>query len=102
MTPPSGVQWTISECQPHIEFAAPLRAGSDKLTVNPIIMSSFDAAQLQDHRKKANLSQRALALKAGVSQALIAEIERGKHPPSAASLSKIAAALGLSPEDFET
>uniref|UniRef100_E6PGS1 Putative lambda repressor n=1 Tax=mine drainage metagenome TaxID=410659 RepID=E6PGS1_9ZZZZ len=53
-------------------------------------------------RKNANLSQRALALKAGVSQALIAEIERGKHPPSAASLAKIAAALGLAPSDFET
>ena len=65
-------------------------------------MSSFDPARLMNSRKNANLSQRALALKAGVSQALIAEIERGKHPPSAASLAKIASALGLMPADFQS
>lgn len=62
---------------------------------------SFDPLYLKARRKGANLSQRALALKAGVSQALIAEIERGKHPPSATSLLKIAAALGVSPEELK-
>jgi len=64
-------------------------------------MQKFEPARFLSHRKAAGLSQRALAAKAGVSQALIAEIERGKHPPSAASLSKIAAALGVSPEELK-
>ena len=65
-------------------------------------MQNFEPATLLKHRKATGISQRALAIRAGVSQALIAEIERGKHPPSAASLAKIAAALGLAPSDFET
>lgn len=65
-------------------------------------MSSFDPGRLLNARKSANLSQRALALKAGVSQALIAEIERGKHPPSATSIAKIASALGLAPSDLQS
>lgn len=48
-------------------------------------------------RKERGLTQRALADAAGLSQALIAELERGKHPPSRSSLAKIAAALGTDP-----
>lgn len=63
-------------------------------------MVTFNPARLSGRRKSQGLSQRALAQKAGVSQALIAEIERGKHPPSQSSLTKIAEALGAKADDF--
>jgi len=62
--------------------------------------NNFDPARLADLRKSKGLSQRALAQAAGVSQALIAELERGKHPPSKASLEKIAAAMNVSTGAF--
>ncbi len=61
---------------------------------------SFDPSRLAEIRKSKGLSQRALAKAAGISQALVAELERGKHPPSAASLNKIVTALGVSEEDL--
>lgn len=57
--------------------------------------SRFDATKLVAARKARGFSQRELASKAGVSQALVAELEREKHPPSRASLDKILAALDL-------
>ena len=61
---------------------------------------SFDPKRLSEHRKTQGLSQRALAAKAGVSQALVAELERGKHPPSGAALEKIAKALNVAAQDL--
>ena len=46
-------------------------------------------------RKQRGMSQRALAALAGVSQSLIAELERGKHLPSPNALSKLSQALGV-------
>ena len=63
-------------------------------------MSAFDPARLADFRKRAGLSQRALARKAGVAQSVIAGLERGKHTPSETSLGKLANALGISPSDL--
>ena len=60
----------------------------------------FDPKRLTERRKAQKLSQRGLAVKAGVSQALVAELERGKHPPSKGSLTKIADALGMAETDF--
>lgn len=57
--------------------------------------STFNPKRLAECRKIQKLTQRGLAVKAGVSQALVAELERGKHPPSKSSLGKIAGALGL-------
>lgn len=62
--------------------------------------SAFDPKRLAARRKTQNLTQRGLATKAGVSQALVAELERGKHPPSKGSLAKIAAALGVAATEF--
>ena len=62
--------------------------------------SAFDPKRLAERRKAQNLSQRGLAVKAGVSQALVAELERGKHPPSKISLLKLAGALGVSESEF--
>jgi len=62
----------------------------------------FVPERLAETRKERGLTQRALARKAGLSQALIAELERGKHPPSINALAKISAALGVSHTDFET
>jgi putative transcriptional regulator len=64
-------------------------------------MSNFDPARLTELRKSQGLTQRALAQKAGVSQALVAELERGKHPPSKATLEKISAALVVESSYFE-
>lgn len=58
-------------------------------------VSTFNPARLTEFRKAAGMSQRALAHTAGISQALVAELERGKHPPSAASLAKLASALSV-------
>ena len=63
-------------------------------------MTIFDPTRLAARRKEQGLTQRALAQKAGLSQALIAEVERGKHPPSPSSLAKIAEALGAKPGHF--
>ncbi len=40
---------------------------------------TFDPAKMAYHRRERGLTQRALAISAGVSQALVAELERGKH-----------------------
>jgi predicted transcriptional regulator len=52
-------------------------------------MIPFDKEHLKAGRLRLKLSQRAFAAAAGVSQALIAELEIGKHPPSAATWEKI-------------
>jgi transcriptional regulator with XRE-family HTH domain len=62
--------------------------------------SAFDPKRLAEQRKSQKLTQRGLAVKAGVSQAMVAELERGKHPPSKASLTKIAGALGVAESEF--
>lgn len=64
-------------------------------------MSTFDPARVAELRKSKGLTQRALAKAAGISQALVAELERGKHPPSAASLAKLAAGLSVSESTLE-
>lgn len=53
----------------------------------------FAPGKFAARRKERGLSQRSLAQLAGVSQALIAELERGKHPPSKASAEKLSRAL---------
>jgi len=65
-------------------------------------VGTFDPDKMTHHRRSRGLSQRALATAAGVSQAMVAELERGKHPPSEASLSKIARALGVEPATLFT
>lgn len=60
----------------------------------------FSPERLVQLRKERGLTQRALAVAAGLSQALVAELERGKHPPSRSSLEKIAAALGTNVRAF--
>lgn len=61
---------------------------------------TFAPSKLVALRKERGMSQRALATAGGVSQALIAEVERGKHPPSSRSVERIAAALGCSISDL--
>jgi transcriptional regulator with XRE-family HTH domain len=63
-------------------------------------MKAFDPSRLVSYRRELGLSQRALSTKAGVTQSVIAELERGKHPPSANSLNKLAGALGVKPSDL--
>ncbi len=63
-------------------------------------MSNFDPARLAEIRKSKGMTQRELARTAGVSQALVAELERGKHPPSSNSLAKLASALAVREADF--
>jgi len=58
----------------------------------------FSGAHFANLRKELGFTQRRLASAAGVSQALIAELETGKHPPSKLALEKLAAALSLAPE----
>ncbi|SMG31017.1 transcriptional regulator, XRE family with cupin sensor [Rhodococcus rhodochrous J3] len=51
-------------------------------------------------RRQEGLSARALAARAGVSQAFLSQVERGLNAPSLATLYRIADALGRSPSDF--
>lgn len=51
--------------------------------------------EVQEHRAKASLSQRALAARSGVSQAHISQIETGRLEPGLASFIQIARALDL-------
>ena len=52
--------------------------------------------RLREARERQGLSQRALARRAGVTNATISMIERGQISPSVASLRKLLEALGLS------
>jgi transcriptional regulator with XRE-family HTH domain len=52
-------------------------------------------ALVQEARRRAGLTQRELAERAGTSQAAIARIERGRQVPSLETLEKILHAAGL-------
>jgi transcriptional regulator with XRE-family HTH domain len=55
------------------------------------------AKLIKNHREKMGLTQEGLALAAKTTQATISRIEAGEQIPSAATLFKIAEALGLEP-----
>jgi transcriptional regulator with XRE-family HTH domain len=57
-------------------------------------------ARLKVVREKAGLSQRELAMRAGVTNATISLIEQEAHAPSLASLHRILAAIPISMADF--
>jgi DNA-binding XRE family transcriptional regulator len=92
---------TLFTVQPQRHDSARCVKRSPELSPERPLMTTFDPCRLVARRKERRLSQRALARMAGVSQSLIAEIERAKHPPSIASLTKIAEALGAASGDFE-
>lgn len=70
-------------------------------TADSVAMSrDFEPSRLAELRRSKGMSQRALAQAAGISQALVAELERGKHPPSKASLQKLASALSVNQSDL--
>ena len=51
-------------------------------------------------RKKKNVSQMELCLRANMSQGFLTNIETGKKEPSVMTLIRIASALDVSPRDF--
>jgi len=53
------------------------------------------ADQVIRHRIEHNLSQRALAQKLGVSQAVVGRLELGEHEPKISTLSRLSQKLGL-------
>ena len=53
------------------------------------------ADQVIRYRIEHNLSQRALAQKLGVSQAVVGRLELGEHEPKISTLSRLAQKLGL-------
>ena len=57
----------------------------------------FDAALLVKHRKRARLTQEALAYRAGVTVATVAHLEQGRElNPRLGTCEKLAGALGCS------
>src|SRR5919201_5949324 len=60
------------------------------------------AALLRRHREAAGLTQEALAERAGLSARAIAYLERGTHTPYRDTVSRLADALALAPQDRAT
>ena len=57
-------------------------------------------APLATLRRRRLLTQRALAKKAGVTQATLVALERGRATPRIQTMAKIAAALGVDPMEI--
>src|SRR3989344_1403446 len=53
----------------------------------------FDITQLKKIRKQLNLTQHQFAIKAGISQSMVAKIEAGKLDPTYSNIKKIEQAL---------
>lgn len=66
----------------------------DKISKNQI-MDSDIAHLLLKHRKARNWTVTELALRSGVSQAMISKVERGTSSPSAIILSRLASAMNI-------
>lgn len=58
-------------------------------------MSHDPSSLLRDARRRAGLSQRALAARAGTAQSVVARIESGATSPSWATLDRLLAVLGF-------
>ena len=57
-------------------------------------------AKLHELRERAGMTKSALARAAGINRGALTRLERGLHPPDWGTLRRIAAALGLRPDDF--
>ena len=55
---------------------------------------------LRDLRRAKGLSQQELARRAGITQAHVSDLEKGKHSPGTKSLLGLARVLGMSAEDL--
>lgn len=55
---------------------------------------------IRAHRRRAGLSMRDLASRAGMSQPFLSNIENARATPSIATLYRLGAALGVSPQEF--
>jgi transcriptional regulator with XRE-family HTH domain len=53
--------------------------------------------RIRDARERAVLSQGELAVKAGISQNALSQIETGKSQPRMSTIRKVAEALGIEP-----
>lgn len=61
----------------------------------------FVSARIRDARSQAGMNQEDLAKAAGIPQGHISRLENGQHSPTAKTLEKIAAALGISVSVFD-
>lgn len=55
---------------------------------------------IADARRRADLTQEALAVDAEIHRTAISKIERGETIPQADTVAKLAGGIGISPEDF--
>ncbi|HEY1532523.1 MAG TPA: helix-turn-helix domain-containing protein [Polyangiaceae bacterium] len=69
-----------------------IRRGGDAIEVNPTLSAVL---QIRWRREEMELTQGALAKRAGISQQQIAKLENPDGNPTIASLQKVAEALGL-------
>lgn len=67
------------------------------LTVSP---ASTFGARLREMRKRSGLTQKTLASLAGIPQSRVAAYESDTNEPSWSAVIALAAALGVSPNDF--
>ncbi len=60
----------------------------------------MEAGKLRGLRRRAALSQRELAERAGTTQETISRLERGHHDARASTLRRLAEALGVEPREL--
>ncbi len=71
------------------------------MDLNPVVTPVRDIGEfIREQRTSAQISVRALAVKAGVSNPYLSQIERGLRRPSAEILTQIAHALSISVESL--
>lgn len=74
-----------------------LWAYTQRMPVGPM---PLDPPRLRQARLRAALSQRALAQKSGVGESTLRAIELGQRPARPSTISKLASALGIQPQDL--
>jgi transcriptional regulator with XRE-family HTH domain len=66
---------------------------------DPQVAEQFSAF-LREARKRAGLSQEALAARAGLDRSAVGQLERGESSPRLATVIRLAGALGREPSDL--
>ena len=90
----------LVDARDHAVEMAKIAAGAPTLPAEELAAYLASPSPLAFWRKRAGLSQKALAEAAGVSQPFLAQIEAGKRAGTVGVLARIARAVGVPIEDL--